>query len=605
MKKHLLLAIGLLTGTFGAQAQLAPCQLTVTKSGTGMTRTYTAASATAGPQYNISIYGNYQGLLSSGSANVLSYTYTQPGYYNIAVDVSSATCTDSAYFTDTVVGPINCSTLTHNLSASGSGATFYFFRSGAAAGNMPYFTAATTYSYGDGTSGTTNSHTYTATGSYLVTATTVLSSSNYGSCTFTDTVTVHATTGSAPSFNCANAHAGFTHTNSGATFTFNNTTTYPSTPGVTVTYVWSGDGGFTATGAGSKTFTYSQNGTYNVELRAYWKYNGIVLCTDSMLQAVTVNTYPPSPNVITTAVVWDSTINAAGASVKIWLIEYDSTLQSLSAVDSALVPAQANIPYVVHDFTGKPAGSYRIKAHMINQPASWTTGFLPTYATNAAYWSHARVLNHSGATVYGTVRLQQGTPLNGPGFVGGLILQGANKGTAAGDPMGAITVLLRDANGTPVASTETDADGLYSFAQVPLGHYTVYPEELNYETIPSSVIGVTAANPRSTGNDFLREVFARKIHPASLSVTSSAKTTGITISPNPAREQLTLQFATAPTKGTQLQLFNLSGQLVQSVTVRDAQQTHHLNLSGLPAGNYLLHLPGSEGKDVYQITVQP
>ena len=39
--------------------------------------------------------------------------------------------------------------------------------------------------------------------------------------------------------------------------------------------------------------------------------------------------------------------------------------------------------------------------------------------------------------------------------------------------MPGVTVVLKDANGTPVATTTTDANGNYSFPNVPAGNYTI------------------------------------------------------------------------------------------------------------------------------------
>ncbi len=601
MKKQLLLLGGLLLSAIGSYAQLTNCGLAIAKSGAGPVKTYTLTVPATVPAYSFNINPS-TGVTTTGTGLVKTATFAYGGVYTLYLE-SPNYCTDSIWIQDTVQGPLNCAGVYSYLNRSGSGLTWNINQN-VYGGNAPGYTSATLYNYGDGTSGTSNSHTYTSAGNYLITATTTLSHPSYPPCNKIDTVTIIATGGTS-NFNCANAHAGFTYTNNGATYTFNNTSSYPATAGVSVAYQWSSNAGFSATGAGSKTYTFAQNGTYNIWLKATWTGNGMVLCRDSVMQTINVTSVPPPPNVITAYASWDSTVNAAGASLKMWLIKYDSSAQTLSAVDSALIPISANMAFAAHDFMNRPAGSYRVKAHMINQPSSWTTGFLPTYATNAAYWNNATVINHTGATSYASVWLQQGTPMTGPGFISGNILQGANKGAAVGDPMPHITVLLRNnANGL-VAATETDANGMYSFANVPVGSYSIYPEEMNYATTPSAQIQITTANPRSTANDFWRETIAKTLHPMATAVQSVSLENTIRISPNPAREQLTLEFATAPQKGAVLQLYNLNGQRVKSYEITDAQSTQQLSLSGIAAGNYLLHIPTAEGKQITRITVQP
>lgn len=602
MKRKLLLSGALLSLAVGSQAQATNCGLAISKAGSGTTKTYTLSVPTSVPGYSFNIYPNV-GVTTSGTGLVKTANYTYGGVYHLSLDAINY-CTDSIYMQDTVVGPMNCAGLSSYLYKSGSGLNWNVNQYVYGQNNAPSYTSTTSYSYGDGTTGSSSSHSYANAGNYLVTATTTFSHPTYASCTKVDTVTIRATGGN-PAFNCANVNAAFSYTGTSSTYNFTNQTTNQNTTPATVSYMWNfGDG--TTSITASPGHIYMQSGTYTVMLVATWTSNGMVLCRDTAYQSVTV-VLPPVPNVISASANWDSSVNAAGASVKIWLIQYDSSTQTLSAVDSALIPVQANMPYVLHDFTGKPAGSYRVKAHMLNQPSSWTTGFLPTYATNAAYWANAAVINHSGTTTYANTWLQQGTPMSGPGFISGSVLQGANKGAAVGDPMGNITIFLRNsANNTLVASTETDANGTYTFNNVPVGSYNIYPEEINYTTTPSQAIQITASGNRSTANDFWRETVAKTLHPITPAGVKAVTEAGVVqISPNPAKDQLNIQFATAPQPGSTVQLYNLNGQVVKTFEISNAQTTQQFSLSGLAAGNYLVHIPTQSGKQVARITVQP
>ncbi len=469
-----------------------------------------------------------------------------------------------------------------NTSSGGAGATY-------------------AWNFGDGTTSTafSPSHTYANAGTYCV----VLTVATGTGCTAVDTQCISVTGTGTGGFSCANVNAAFTYTDTNWTFTFSNTTINTNTAPATVAYSWSfGDGG-TDTLASPWHF-YSSPGTYNVYMIATWSANGVVLCTDTFQQQVVIAGPPPINELVATAV-WDASISAGNASVMFWLINYDSTTQMLTAVDSALMPCFSNVSFIDAYWTNLPSGDYRVKAHMINQPSSWTTGLLPTYADSAFNWQNATVISHSGARSGAAIYLQQGLPMNGPGFISGNVLQGANKGTAVGDPMRHITVYLRNAANKPVASTETDANGMYSFRNVPVGSYNVYPEEMNYATTPSATIQITAANPRSTANDFWRETIAKTLHPMATAVQSVSLENAVRISPNPAHDRLNIQFPTTPQKGAVLQLYNLSGQLVKSYEINDAQPAQQLSLSGIAAGNYLLHIPTAGGKQVSRITIQP
>ncbi|RYD51121.1 MAG: T9SS type A sorting domain-containing protein [Sphingobacteriales bacterium] len=481
------------------------CGSTLSKSGTGLTRTYAVQTNAVNPTFNASIQNfnfNYQ---VPGSNSSFTYTYPQSGYYEVRVAVAGTGCQDSLALVDTVIGPLNCAALTHSLSAYSSGLYGYFYPSGTATASYPGYTRNISYNYGDGTTGSSTNHLYAASGSYLVTATTTLTNPTYGSCTVVDTATVQITL---------------------------------------------------------------------------------------------------PPNRIYANALWDSSMNAAGASVKFWLIQYDSTSQMLTAVDSALV-AVTNGYNASTIFNNKPAGSYRVKAHMLNQPAAWTTHLLPTYSASAAYWQYASVINHTGATSYGNVFMQQGAAVSGPGFIGGLVTQGANKGASTGDPMANKMIFLRDLYGAPVATTLTNGAGQYQFTNLPYGTYTVYPEEINYTTTPSQPITLDAAQPNAQGYNFRQELIARTFDPyfVPAAVRHTSTPGGIELFPNPAQHTLYIRLGSSVISGS-LQLFNLTGQLVKTQPVDAAQELQAIATDGLANGTYLLHIPTAEGRQVYTISIR-
>jgi hypothetical protein len=330
---------------------------------------------------------------------------------------------------------------------------------------------------------------------------------------------------------------------------------------------------------------------------------GTILCRDTAYQTLNV-VVPPVLNQINGIASWDSSMNALGASVKFWLIKYDSAAQTLTAVDSALVPV-TNWFSASATFSNKAAGSYRVKAHMLNQPSSWTTHLLPTYSYNAAYWQYASVINHTGGTVYGNVFMQQGAATSGPGFIGGLVTQGANRGGATGDPMVNTTIILRDQYGIPLATTLTDAQGQYQFTNLAYGTYTVYPEALNYATTPSQAITLDATQPAAQGHNFRQELVARTFDPyfVPTAVSHTSVAPGIELYPNPAQQTLYVRLGAKAVSGT-LEVYNLTGQRVKAQAIDLGRPVQELSTEGLANGTYLLHLPTAEGRQVHKITIQ-
>src|SRR5690606_9842500 len=140
-------------------------------------------------------------------------------------------------------------------------------------------------------------------------------------------------------------------------------------------------------------------------------------------------------------------------TIKVWLIVFNSQTNILAAIDSQVVTSGGGIGAVAYSFQSVVAGSYRVKAAMLSGPSSGT-GLLPTYNSNPVtlspiLWSNATVITHtSNAPSAAGIRLAVGTITSGPGFIGGNVSQGANKGTANG--IAKMAVLLLDANNNPV-----------------------------------------------------------------------------------------------------------------------------------------------------------
>jgi serine-aspartate repeat-containing protein C/D/E len=60
-----------------------------------------------------------------------------------------------------------------------------------------------------------------------------------------------------------------------------------------------------------------------------------------------------------------------------------------------------------------------------------------------------------------------------PGAITGTVLEDLDHNGTGDTPIAGVTVVLKDASGAPIATTTTDANGNYSFANVPAGNYTV------------------------------------------------------------------------------------------------------------------------------------
>jgi PKD repeat protein len=166
-----------------------------------------------------------------------------------------------------------------SYTAYDSSGTVYFFNT-SSVGNPA--TTTSTWSFGDGTSGTSSglnmmTHTYTSNGVYLVCL--MISDSFFG-CTDTicDSVVVGNSVGGCSAY--------YTYTNAGCTFNFTDNSTCTGSP---VTYLWDfGDGSPTST-LMNPSHTYAANGNYTVCLSVA-DGNGN---TDTWCSTVTCGNPPP------------------------------------------------------------------------------------------------------------------------------------------------------------------------------------------------------------------------------------------------------------------------------------------------------------------------
>ena len=172
------------------------------------------------------------------------------------------------------------------------------------------------------------------------------------------------------------------------------------------------------------------------------------------------------------------------------MITFDTSTNIINAVDS--VTATGAYGQVAYQFNNKASGSYRVKAAVVAGAAGYTQ-MAPTYHATSTYWANATMVNHTGgASANRNIYMQAGSSANGPGFVGGNVTLGAGKGTATGVPN--LLILLRNASNQLVKSTFTNANGDYSFSNVPVGTYTIYPENMPQVTTPSAAFTISTTN---------------------------------------------------------------------------------------------------------------
>lgn len=368
------------------------------------------------------------------------------------------------------------------------------------------------------------------------------------------------------------------------TFTANNLS---NTPGMS--YSWNfGDGNF---GSGSPvSHTYANSGFYHVTLTGSSSSAGC-----SKTDSTNVSISSQGPNVISGGIIADSTVQD---TFKVWLIQFDSTTNNLYAVDSQVV---YNFPtqYAPYAFYNKPAGQYRTKAHQIDGPSSGT-GYVPTYHLNSLYWNTATLINHTGGTSAGKyILMQTGTVTSGPGFIGGNVSQGANKGTSGG--IQGMTILLRDHNGNFVKYATTDANGDYSFTDLPTGSYTIYPEDAGYTTTTAGVTLITM-KPVTNNVNFERLNSSKTIVPKTTGIEEIAAS-NVGIYPNPSNGLVFIGTGANEPNAT-VSVSDMTGRVVYKSSLELQSGKASIDLSHLQNGHYIVNIRTASATSTQKLSLE-
>jgi PKD repeat protein len=545
------------------------------------TTIYPTPSATFMPDFQINFGDNSIGYPYTSA----THDYAAPGTYTVTFYMTardsitqSIVCSDSITQQVTVSYPACGATITTVDNGNGS---FSFTAVNPA--NTPGLTY--NWNFGDGNTGTgsTVSHAYNSGGNYNVTLQVAGTGCSYSTQTAVNYMAL----------NCDSLTAGFNSSINGLTVYFDNTsTTFPSL-NVTLQSNWYfGDGN--TSNFTSATHTYANPGSYMVTLINSWVDSNTqtIYCSDSITQQIVVTLSTPL-NYISGDIHWDqNAISDSVAYFKVWLIVHDTIANTLTAVDSVIV-----YPWVgSYTFNNAASGLYLTKAAPSygNAPIP-AYGFVPTYHDSSLYWSGASTIIHAGGITTGRdIWMQYGAPTTGPGFIAGSINQGAGKGTGTGVPN--VLVFLRDGSNKMIASTYTNEDGNYTFTNLPIGSYSVYPEKINYATTSASALNVTTGQTSKTDVDFVQTNVEIKPK-AGLGIPTVSGNDGIKIYPNPVAAQLFIENKTG--RFNQFTITNALGQVIKQEGLK--QGNNNIETASFEPGIYYIIINGVDGARAMKI----
>lgn len=414
--------------------------------------------------------------------------------------------------------------------------------------------------------------------------TVIISFSSTGACgTTVGTLSITVTSGtsagtiSGASSVMAGSTTGLSETVSGGTWSSSNTS---------IATINASTGVVTGVAAGSVTISYTVTGcsgpataTYAFTVTAFNGISGDVLFTSGAY-------YGP---------------------VRVWLINYDPSTMNLTAVDSTVVYSSGTSVY--YQFLGMGTDSFRVKAAV--DSTSGTTGYIPTYHTADFYWYNATVINHVAGTgdINKDITMAFGTPTTGPGFIGGNVTTGANKGTSTAIPaVGLAVYVINTTTNTIIQQTKTDASGNYSFSNLPVGQtYKVFPEAMNYLTTSYNSINLTTAAPSLTAASFIQHTVSKTITPIYAGVGQvNTGNTSITAYPNPTNGKLNIQWETTATEKATISVTDVTGREVfkSNINMTSGNGAAQADLSALTNGMYIISVKSASVNYNSKIQVQ-
>ena len=341
-------------------------------------------------------------------------------------------------------------------------------------------------------------------------------------------------------------------------------------------FAWTGGGGINTNPNNTDSLfshTYLDAGTYPVQLvitdaaSATWTWN----------DSVTVGNY--IQGFVTTS------SGAALQTQQVLLVRYNPVDSSLSAIDTALTD---NAGY--YEFCTQDTLVY-IKA--IPDSAAYPTQ-MPTYADTALAWQNAQAYTLNGtasSVVIFSTRFGQNP--GGPGFIGGLIVNGANKQT---DPVEGLELLLMGPGGYPYGRAFTDANGYFNFQDVPHGNYQIWVNKPHIDNSQAPELTLTSLMEVQDSLLFILHGDRLELEVVTAQDNQPEKEI-FKVLPNPFQNEFQLRFSQFSSNTISYELFDIRGGLVLSesdLQMETGEQKVRIEIGEVPSGIYFLKVKMGE-----------
>lgn len=321
-----------------------------------------------------------------------------------------------------------------------------------------------------------------------------------------------------------------------------------------------------------------------------FNYNGSNITADFVLCA---NVPPPPATIHGMVTSTNPAIGDTAAIVYLINQQWDNVNQTriLTALDSATTDSLGYYSFsmpVSYDTLLVKAAERSFSPDYAN--------YLPTYYTSSLSWSSASIVV---ANTTADIQLIAGTNPGGPAFVGGDVLQGANKSAAVGDPLAKRILILTTGANVPVAYTYSNASGQFSFPNVAYGSYKIFGDAPG-KSNPVLSFNLDAQHP-SIGNIIFEEnshTFVGHIPTAVANV--NGKLSGISLFPNPVVDNINVLGLETVNGAKTITLCSATGATVYTHTF-DGNEKAIVPVSTLSKGIYMLSVITTEGVATFKV----
>jgi hypothetical protein len=242
-------------------------------------------------------------------------------------------------------------------------------------------------------------------------------------------------------------------------------------------------------------------------------------------------------------------------------------------------------------FGGVLPGHYYIRATLLPTSAYYGQ-YVPTYYIDAANWNYATLIELGQPNNPYNIHMHHvNSYAPGNGNINGTIVQNG-KYNGNGTPAVNVEVLLLDISNQILAFTMTNANGEFSFTEMAMGTYKVYPEMIEKVTTPSTVI-LDATHTNAIVDFTIQGGNISGIHDEAV----QSEFVISAVYPNPVYEFANLTINTLHTTQVILSLYSITGEFVMDIMVTLHQGINKVAIpaSELRKGLYYIKIEKPEG----------